>query len=463
MAFKKSTRSANSNVASATTQPSTVVAPTAPTGLTIGGSTVNSLSLAWTDTASNATGYHVYRSNDGVNFTLIASLGSSAASYTDSGLTSGATYSYEVGAYNSSGEKDTAPISGTTTSIINSTNPINIYTRYGNELVLAGNGGNDAISVTQSGSTLAIVGDGATINEPAPAAGLFIYSYGGNTSITVDSSVTLRTTIETIDATTTTINSGNPNVSAWIDSTDKFTGSGIVHSVANFYGAVSKAIGIRIADPSDAGSTFVDQASLWGAAPVPTDVNQGGVGDCYFLSSLAAFAQSSPAKLEEMAVDMGDGTYAVQYMRNGTPSFVRVDNDISTGQYWGYASRTSWCHRRHSGNIPEKSYASFRTGANTYASLNSGWMGNVYSDFGVANTNVSPEHHRQPALQLAEQRVQQEAGDLRHLLQRHHAGVRPRLHPDERPEHRRDQLLHQRTTPGASAAIRSKTETASPR
>jgi len=38
--------------------------------------------------------------------------------------------------------------------------------------------------------------------------------------------------------------------------------------------------------------------------------------------------------------------------------------------------------------ILEKAYAFFRTGAGTYASLNSGWMANVFSDLGLGNTGV---------------------------------------------------------------------------
>jgi hypothetical protein len=33
--------------------------------------------------------------------------------------------------------------------------------------------------------------------------------------------------------------------------------------------------------------------------------------------------------------------------------------------------------------VLEKAFAYFRTGANTYASVNSGWMGDVYNDFDV--------------------------------------------------------------------------------
>jgi len=94
-----------------------------------------------------------------------------------------------------------------------------------------------------------------------------------------------------------------------------------------------------------------------------------------------AFAQ--PSKLEEMAVDLGDGTYAVQFKRGGTTSYVRVDADFPAASWGGlyYAHPTSggsiWAE------VMEKAYAYFRTGANTYASLNSGWTGSVFGDLGV--------------------------------------------------------------------------------
>jgi hypothetical protein len=43
----------------------------------------------------------------------------------------------------------------------------------------------------------------------------------------------------------------------------------------------------------------------------PNDINQGAIGDCYFLASLAAVAQSNPEHLENAIKDNGDGTYAV--------------------------------------------------------------------------------------------------------------------------------------------------------
>ena len=111
------------------------------------------------------------------------------------------------------------------------------------------------------------------------------------------------------------------------------------------------------------------------------------LGDCYFLASIQSFAYKTPSKLQEMAVDLGDGTYAVQFKRNGVTSFVRVDADFPVGPFYGLANASP-----NNGNgaiwavVMEKAYAFFRSGQNTYASLNNGWTGAAYSDMGVAST-----------------------------------------------------------------------------
>ena len=142
--------------------------------------------------------------------------------------------------------------------------------------------------------------------------------------------------------------------------------------------------------PRTAGTTIKVNASLFGTGPVAGDVNQGEVGDCYFLSSLAAFAGQNPQVLVQSAVDMGDGTFTVQFMSNNQPTFVRVSNAFSAGPFEGLM----YAHPGADGSIwamvMEKAFAYFRTGANTYASINSGWMGEVYSDFGVNSTAFLP-------------------------------------------------------------------------
>jgi len=80
--------------------------PSAPSQLTAAVNPANptgSLTLAWVDTASNASGYRVERSSDGATFVQVAQLASTAVAYTDGGLNPGSTYYYRAYAYNSGG------------------------------------------------------------------------------------------------------------------------------------------------------------------------------------------------------------------------------------------------------------------------------------------------------------------------------------------------------------------------
>ncbi|MGA2443458.1 MAG: C2 family cysteine protease, partial [Tepidisphaeraceae bacterium] len=261
------------------------------------------------------------------------------------------------------------------------------------ELVVTATGANDSISIFESGSTFTINADGQTYTDAALSGGLFVYARGGTDAVNIDKSVNCQTTLETIDGALTTITSAGTDVIAWIDSTDKYSGTGTVHDVASFAGGVSKAAGTALANPKDAGKTVTVNASLFGTGPVAGDVNQGEVGDCYFLSSLAAFAGQNPNVLVQSAVDMGDGTYTVQFISNGKPTFVRVSNAFSAGPFEGLM----YAHPGTDGSIwamvIEKAFAYFRTGANTFASINSGWMGEAYSDFGVNSTSFVPSSY----------------------------------------------------------------------
>jgi len=77
--------------------------PDAPSGLTATLEAGPQISLAWTDVATTETGYVVQRSTDGVNFTDLATLGVDAASYIDTAVSAGNTYTYQVAAFNGSG------------------------------------------------------------------------------------------------------------------------------------------------------------------------------------------------------------------------------------------------------------------------------------------------------------------------------------------------------------------------
>ena len=72
------------------------------------------MTIKWSDQASNETGYRVYRSTDGTNFSKVADLAANSTSYADSGLSTGATYYYKISAYNSGGETTSTSASQTT-------------------------------------------------------------------------------------------------------------------------------------------------------------------------------------------------------------------------------------------------------------------------------------------------------------------------------------------------------------
>src|SRR5262249_54757801 len=150
----------------------------------------------------------------------------------------------------------------------------------------------------------------------------------------------------------------------------------------------TKALSASLKNPTDAGATTAVHASLWGDGPAMSDVNQGSIGDCYFLSSMAAFAQYKPSQLQESAVGLGDGTYCVRFFSGSNPVYVRVNDTFSTGGFDGYKFAYPGTNGSIWAMVMEKAFCEFRTGANTYASINSGWMGSVYSALGVTSNTI---------------------------------------------------------------------------
>jgi len=94
-----------------------VTPPADPTGLSAMATGTDSIALAWTDNAVNEDGYTIERSNDGVNFATLTSTGANAASFIDTGLSSGTTYHYRVFAFNTAGTSATSNIASATTLI----------------------------------------------------------------------------------------------------------------------------------------------------------------------------------------------------------------------------------------------------------------------------------------------------------------------------------------------------------
>ncbi len=81
--------------------------PTPPTNLTAQAA-VGEIKLSWQkpedNGGTNVTSYRIYRSEDGVNFTLVAEVNASTLSYVDENVSAGKTYYYYVTAVNEVGE-----------------------------------------------------------------------------------------------------------------------------------------------------------------------------------------------------------------------------------------------------------------------------------------------------------------------------------------------------------------------
>jgi endonuclease I/fibronectin type 3 domain-containing protein len=93
--------SGNSSQVSAT--PSAPQGPAAPSNLTANPGK-KKITLNWADNSNNESGFKIERSSNGVNFTQITTVTANTVSFTNTGLSSGATYYYRVRAYNANGD-----------------------------------------------------------------------------------------------------------------------------------------------------------------------------------------------------------------------------------------------------------------------------------------------------------------------------------------------------------------------
>jgi hypothetical protein len=160
----------------------------------------------------------------------------------------------------------------------------------------------------------------------------------------------------------------------------------MLQEVASFANGADRSLnGDRIADPATGKNYRAFEGSPLFATrgPAMSDVDQGGLSDCYLLAGLSAIARDSPHALRQNVVDFDDGTYGVRL----GDDFYRVDNDLpvassasSRPAYAGLGAQNSmWVA------IVEKAFAHYRRGANSYASLEDGWSIEVNRAFRAAS------------------------------------------------------------------------------
>lgn len=108
--------SAPSNVVEVTTQAPPVSVPLAPSALAVTPTAATLVSLSWTNNASNASSFLIYRSTNGGNtFSEIAITSSNQTTYEDYNLLAATPYTYKIEASNSAGPSTaTANVTATT-------------------------------------------------------------------------------------------------------------------------------------------------------------------------------------------------------------------------------------------------------------------------------------------------------------------------------------------------------------
>ncbi|MBX9579176.1 MAG: hypothetical protein K2X87_02620 [Gemmataceae bacterium] len=68
--------------------------------------------------------------------------------------------------------------------------------------------------------------------------------------------------------------------------------------------------------------------SLFVRGPAASDIDQGGLGDCYLMTALGAIARQDPDRIEDMFADNGDGTFTVRFFDGEDAEYVTVDRRL---------------------------------------------------------------------------------------------------------------------------------------
>ena len=204
------------------------------------------------------------------------------------------------------------------------------------KLVVKGLGGTDSINLDASITENADIYGGAGNDTLTGGSGNDrIFAGAGNNVVNGGAG---NDTIITVGSNSDTVNGGAGTDSYWMDSstTEVITDLSAVekaakheHRISGFIGGVSTTLnGQSFAEPATSNASMVyknfSTMPLFSEkGPSVDDINQGYVGDCWYLSSLASVAKVNPDKISQSVVDLGDGTYAVQFTRNGQNVFSR--------------------------------------------------------------------------------------------------------------------------------------------
>jgi hypothetical protein len=122
------------------------------------------------------------------------------------------------------------------------------------------------------------------------------------------------------------------------------------------------------------GYSTVNSPLVGAGGPSMSDINQGYLGDCYLLSSLAEVANQDRSAITSMITINGNGTYGVRFYVNGAARYVTVDNQLANGGTIFNSASNIWA------SVVEQAYAEVQAqGVITGNSVN---YGNSFSTIG---------------------------------------------------------------------------------
>jgi hypothetical protein len=279
---------------------------------------------------------------------------------------------------------------------------------------ITGGSGNDSITIDKSVKDNLIITGGAgkdIINDGGSGADS-IYGGDGTDTIFAGSG---NDTIVTIGDKSDSVTGGAGLDSFWLNSTgDVLTGTtkaetndGTIHQIASFMPLRVQVNGVwtattpsksllgqtfpepTLAQYSSGYANFSSNPLFSSTGPMEDDIQQGGIGDCYFLSSLAALAKTDPRLIEQSVVSLGDGTFAVQFFNaSGVKTYVRLDGQLPTTSWGGQAYDATGTQGDIWACLLEKAWAYYRDDDGNYNSINAGYMSEASTALGLASKSI---------------------------------------------------------------------------
>jgi hypothetical protein len=115
------------------------------------------------------------------------------------------------------------------------------------------------------------------------------------------------------------------------------------------------------------------------AGPGMNDINQGDLGDCFLLSSLAEVAQQNAGDITSMFTSNGNNTYGVRFYVDGVADYITVNTALADGGSEFNSATDIWA------SLAEKAYAQLQTaGPVTGNSINDGNSWSTIGNGGAA-------------------------------------------------------------------------------